>query len=60
MCEYGKSFNIQCSLLSFFEKWKKLVDSEGCTCQIVMDFSKEFDTINVVLTTKLYDSWFIV
>ena len=55
MCGHRKGFNTQYALLSLIEKWKKTLDDNGCTGAILMDLSKEFDTINhELLIAKLY------
>ena len=48
-----KERNTQHSLLKMIEKWKLVLD-KGCnTGAIFMDLSKEFDTLNQLLLTKL-------
>ena len=55
MCGYRKGFNTQYALLSLIEKWKKALDDNGYTGEILMDLSKAFDIINhELLIVKLY------
>ena len=46
LCGYGKGFSTQYALLSLIERWKKILDEIGFADAVLMDLSKEFDTLN--------------
>ena len=45
-CGYRKDYNTQEALVSFLEKWKKILDDKGFGSAVLMDLSKAFDTLN--------------
>ena len=50
LCGYRKGFNTQYALLAMIEKWKEVLDGNGGFAgAILMDLSKAFDTIRIVL-----------
>ena len=55
LCGYRKGFSTQYTLLSLIEKIKKTLDNKGYTGEVLIDFSKAFDTINhELLFAKLH------
>ena len=46
MCGYRKGISTKRTLLSLIEKWKKVLDNKGYVAAILMDLSKDFNTIN--------------
>ena len=46
LCGYRKGFSAQYALLSLLEKWKKTIDNKGFARGVLMNLSKEFDTLN--------------
>ena len=55
LCGYRKGYSTQYALLGLIEKWKKMIDNQGYSGAVLMDFSKAFDTINhELLLAKLY------
>ena len=55
MCGYRKGFSTQHALLSFIQKWEKVLDNKGYDKAILMDLSKAFHTINHdLLIAKLH------
>ena len=50
LCGYRKGFNTQYAMLAMIEKWKEVLDGNGGFAgAILMDLSKAFDTIRIVL-----------
>ena len=45
LCGYCKGFNAQHALLSPLEKWRIMLDRRGCGGAVLMDRSKDFDTL---------------
>ena len=43
---YRKGFSTRLALLSWTEKWKKILDNKGFGGAVLMELSKAFDTIN--------------
>ena len=61
LCGYRKGFSTQHALVSLIEKWKAILDKNEYTGAVLMDLSKDFDSINhdLFLITKLnaYGFW---
>ena len=55
LCGYRRGFSAQYALVSLIEKWKASLDKKGFAGTILIDLSKEFDTINrELLIAKLH------
>ena len=46
LCRNRKVYSTQMALISMIEKWNLFRDNKGFAGGILMDLSKEFDTIN--------------
>ena len=42
----GKGFNSQHALISLIERWQKSLDNKGYGSAVLMDLSKNFDSLN--------------
>ena len=55
LCGYRKGYNTQFALMTLIKKWKNCLDQKGYTVAVLMDLSKEFDTISCeLLIAKLH------
>ena len=55
LCGYRKGFSTQQTLISLIERWKKIVDQKGYGGAVLMDLSKDFDTLShYLLLAKLH------
>ena len=55
LCGYRKDFSTQQALTSLIERWKKILDQKESRGAVLMDLSKEFDTLNHdLLLAKLH------
>ena len=51
----GKGFNSQHALISSIQRWQKSLDNKGYGGTVLMDLSKDFDTLNYdFLIAKLH------
>ena len=46
LCDYGKGFDAQHTLLTIVENWRKSLDNKELGAAILLDLSKAFDTLN--------------
>ena len=55
LCGYRKGYNTQFASMTLIKKWKNCLDQKGYTVAVLMDLSKEFDTISCeLLIAKLH------
>ena len=54
MCGYRKGFSAQIALISLLEKWKTALDEKKYAGAVLMDLSKAFDCIRMIL---LLQNW---